>query len=153
MVKTTFEATYPDGRPRKFVGMHRPAMTLNSVAGYIQCSCGTIIQTVQQYREHWQSGHFDWAMYADDEGDFEVSEVELLDKIRKLEEEAYHRDALNGRLIRKNERLIAALPSLVQALRNIKVMGDTAIKTHADSALNDARVVAALKDGVGDTAA
>lgn len=27
--------------------------------GYIECSCGTILQTVQATREHWQLGHFD----------------------------------------------------------------------------------------------
>jgi len=26
--------------------------------GYIQCSCGTLLKTQQETREHWQNGHF-----------------------------------------------------------------------------------------------
>lgn len=27
---------------------------------YIQCTCGEILQTLRQVREHWQAGHYDY---------------------------------------------------------------------------------------------
>ena len=32
---------------------------VSSGGEYIQCTCGSILQTVQATREHWQDGHFD----------------------------------------------------------------------------------------------
>jgi len=29
------------------------------LGGYIQCSCGQVLQTVESTREHWEMGHFD----------------------------------------------------------------------------------------------
>ena len=32
-----------------------------SVAGgYVVCGCGRILETIEETREHWQSGHFDY---------------------------------------------------------------------------------------------
>jgi hypothetical protein len=62
MGRYAFEATDEDGSPRLYVGMHRPPM-MSSPGGYIMCSCAQVLQTVDQYRDHWQQGHFDQPMY------------------------------------------------------------------------------------------
>ena len=47
-----------------FIGMHRPTWEqISSGGGYIQCSCGVVLQTVGATREHWQLGHFDTPVY------------------------------------------------------------------------------------------
>ena len=58
-----------NGSPREFVGMHRPPW--DEVAGwrgYVSCSCGSMLTTVPQTREHWQLGHFDRPLYRDEDG-------------------------------------------------------------------------------------
>ena len=44
-----------------FKGMFRPDWDAfySKVRGYIDCNCGSILQTRQMTREHWQLGHFD----------------------------------------------------------------------------------------------
>lgn len=47
-----------------FVGMFRPPWEkISTGGGYIQCSCGQILQTQEATREHWQLGHFDSPIY------------------------------------------------------------------------------------------
>ena len=39
----------------------RPAFDdVCKVAGYIACSCGAILGSFDQVREHWSRGHFDY---------------------------------------------------------------------------------------------
>jgi len=47
-----------------YVGMFRPPWeNVSTGGGYIMCTCGSILQTVQSTREHWQMGHFDTPVY------------------------------------------------------------------------------------------
>ncbi len=32
---------------------------ISKMRGYIACSCGATLQTLEQNRTHWQAGHFD----------------------------------------------------------------------------------------------
>ena len=66
MIELSHEAVTADGVPREFVGMHRPPWEkCASPGGYVACTCGAMIQTLEGVREHWQSGHFDRALYKD----------------------------------------------------------------------------------------
>jgi hypothetical protein len=48
------------------VGMFRPRWDSMPVGkGYVQCACGTMIQTQVGLRDHWQLGHFDTPVYQD----------------------------------------------------------------------------------------
>lgn len=53
----------PDGENVIFVGMHRAPM-LQNPNGIIICGCGSHLQNMIQYREHWQQGHCDSPVYA-----------------------------------------------------------------------------------------
>lgn len=66
-VKLTNEPTARDGSPRRFAGMHRPPLETYATGGYIMCSCGMVLQTLAQGREHWQLGHFDYPLYYEEE--------------------------------------------------------------------------------------
>ncbi len=66
-MKYTFEAYKEDGSPRKFAGMFRPPNFMTNLGGYVACSCGQILQTIHQTNEHYQMGHFDAALYEDEE--------------------------------------------------------------------------------------
>lgn len=49
-----------------YIGMFRPPWEkITTGGGFIQCNCGSIIQTIQGTREHWQQGHFDTPVYKD----------------------------------------------------------------------------------------
>ena len=61
MARYSFEATEPDGSPRKFIGMHRPQPPFG--VGYVKCSCGSILSVVPAVHSHWQMGHFDQPLY------------------------------------------------------------------------------------------
>ncbi len=61
MSELSFNAYEEDGTPRVFIGMHRPPRIKPN--GYIACSCGTILQTMQQTEDHYQMGHFDFPLY------------------------------------------------------------------------------------------
>lgn len=60
-----FAPTMEDGTPRVFIGTHRPLF--DPPRGYVRCSCGATLQTVDGVRDHWQLGHFDRPMYRDPE--------------------------------------------------------------------------------------
>jgi len=45
--------------------MFRPRWEDIKLRGYIQCSCGVVLQTQEAVREHWQRGHFDTPLYED----------------------------------------------------------------------------------------
>lgn len=54
---------------RIFVGMDREPweeFQRKHFGGYVGCSCGSILQTCEQVREHWQSGHFDEPRYREE---------------------------------------------------------------------------------------
>lgn len=61
-MRFTYEPEYPDGSPRLYAGMHRPPRISNP-GGYVHCLCGSVLQTMQQVESHYQSGHFDSALY------------------------------------------------------------------------------------------
>jgi hypothetical protein len=39
--------------------MVRPPWESMNPTGYVPCTCGSILQSREQLREHWQRGHFD----------------------------------------------------------------------------------------------
>lgn len=47
-------------------------------AGYIPCSCGTMLATREQTRDHWQRGHFDY------EASGEILQETLMDQYRDV---------------------------------------------------------------------
>jgi len=51
-----------DARIHHFDGLFRYPFKISG-AGYIACSCGHMLQTIEQSREHWQSGHWDLPSY------------------------------------------------------------------------------------------
>jgi len=60
----TTDPTFEDGSPRRLAGVsRRPYSEYANTGGYIMCSCGSILQTVQQGHEHWLAGHFDFTLY------------------------------------------------------------------------------------------
>lgn len=60
----SFEATKEDGSPRVFVGMWR-SPSVPQAQGYVLCTCGSMLQTVQMMKDHWLQGHFDRPLYSD----------------------------------------------------------------------------------------
>lgn len=60
----SFEPLEPDGSPRVFAGTHRPPWPIEELGhGYINCSCGAMIQTREGVRVHYDLGHFDRPLY------------------------------------------------------------------------------------------
>ena len=67
-VRYTRDATFPDGSPRLLAGMHRPPLeNFTKGGGYIMCSCGQVLQTVDATQNHWSMGHFDYPLYQEGE--------------------------------------------------------------------------------------
>ena len=49
-------------KTHKFIGMFRRPFN-GSGGGYVMCSCGEILQTMDVTYAHWQSGHWDTPQY------------------------------------------------------------------------------------------
>ena len=56
--------------------------TAKGEGGYIMCSCGSTLQTTQDTREHWQSGHFDYVKSTDTE--FKMVSHEIIVERKEL---------------------------------------------------------------------
>lgn len=48
----------------RFIGMYRPP-TGSPGFGYVACTCGSTLQTVEAILTHWQLGHADLPQYVD----------------------------------------------------------------------------------------
>lgn len=66
--------------------MYRPKWEDIKINGYIQCTCGQILQTQEAVREHWQEGHFDTPHLSN------KSELKSAEHIKReaVEEFVYH---------------------------------------------------------------
>ena len=59
---------YRGTQQKIMVGMMRPEWNtfFSGTPGYIYCTgCGRILQTIEETRDHWQSGHFDYPVYGE----------------------------------------------------------------------------------------
>ena len=63
---------------------------INSFGGYIQCSCGQVLQSVQETRKHWENGCFD----TKNSTDLLLSWIET--HTQKKVEEAYNKGYKDG---------------------------------------------------------
>lgn len=59
--------------------------------GYLQCTCGRVLQTFEQVRDHWQLGHFDYPTEYDKKPETILEELQrvsaaLSDVIKRIEE-------------------------------------------------------------------
>ena len=52
-----------DPAKHRFVGTFRKPWEEHKLGGYILCSCGEVLQTVDRSYAHWQLGHWDYLQY------------------------------------------------------------------------------------------
>lgn len=70
-MRFTFESTFPDGSPRRFVGMHRPPPF--PFTCYVMLEGGHIVRSAEELSSIYASGRFDRPLYAIE--DDELAEV------------------------------------------------------------------------------
>ena len=58
------DASEIDPARHRFIGTFRPPQAPRG-EGYMLCTCGSILQTVQCVQEHYQRGHCDTNQYVD----------------------------------------------------------------------------------------
>lgn len=82
----TFDAYYPDGSPRRYVGQWRPPRDdAERIAGY-RTALGCYIPTyrVAEFEAWYATGRFDRALYAGDEAEVAAHERAPLDMTANL---------------------------------------------------------------------